>query len=81
MDKLIIIAGGLVAGLGLVFIGVLLGTMFGALAGWVVGLVFDQTLARVAMMLGVPGTPAWQLGAMLGFLGGFFRSHLRESSK
>lgn len=73
MDKLAIAAGAAVGFLGIVFLVTILGTLFGALAGWTVGLVFDGTLSKLATMLGVPGTPPWQLGAMLGFVGGFFR--------
>ena len=47
----------------------------GAIAGWVVGLVFDDTMRLLAQALGIEARP-YQLGAMLGFLGGFFRASL-----
>ena len=58
----------------MLFVGSILGTVFGAFGGWFVGLLFDETLALVANVFGVPGTPPWQLGAMLGFVGGFLRT-------
>jgi membrane protein YqaA with SNARE-associated domain len=74
MEKLIvgmIVAAGMPA---LLVLLALLGTIFGAIGGWIVGLFFDETLAKLAMAIGLEGTPAWQLGAMLGFVGGFFKS-------
>lgn len=58
------------------FLGILAGTALGALAGWVVGLVFSDTMIRLATMIGQPDMPAWQIGAILGFVGGFFRSSM-----
>lgn len=55
----------------------LIGTVMGALAGWIVGLVFPETLGLLAKMLNVDAAP-WQLGAILGFIGGFFRSSLSK---
>jgi ABC-type dipeptide/oligopeptide/nickel transport system permease component len=69
-----------VLAMGLVFVGVLLGTLFGAFAGWVVGLIFDETLTKLSALIGFAG-PHWQLGAMLGFVGGFFRTSVSKESK
>ena len=77
--------GKVIAFIGVAFLGVLgfgftlflasiLGTVFGAMGGWFVGLLFDETLVLVADMFGISGTPAWQLGAILGFVGGFLRT-------
>lgn len=57
----------------------LIGIVVGAFAGMVVGWVFDDTMALLAKLIGAPGTPAWQLGAMLGFVAGFFRSSVSSS--
>ncbi len=53
---------------------ILLATVFGALAGWVVGLFFADTILGIFAALGVKGFAMWQIGAFLGFVGGFFKS-------
>jgi hypothetical protein len=53
---------------------------FGALAGWIAGLFYGHTLHLLAQRLGLDMQP-WQLGAMLGFVGGFFKSTTTSSSK
>ena len=65
--------GGLVFSLGWLFLIVILGTLIGGVIGWTVGLVFDDTLAALKTALGLSVTN-FQLGAMLGFVGGFFKS-------
>jgi hypothetical protein len=65
--------GVIVLALFAIFCGVLLGTLFGAFAGWLAGLVFDDTMRLMAEMAGIDARP-WQLGAIFGFIGGFFRS-------
>lgn len=59
-----------------VFGACLLGTAVGATAGWIVGLVFDQSMFLLAKMLGIPDAAPYQLGAIFGFIGGFFRSSI-----
>lgn len=61
------------------FIGPLLGIGFGAFAGWVAGLFYPNTLHLLAQRMGLAVEP-WQLGAMLGFVGGFFKATLTEKS-
>ncbi len=56
------------------FMIVLLGTLFGALAGWIVGLFFTDTILGIFSALGVQDFAMWQIGAFLGFVGGFFKS-------
>ena len=51
----------------------ILGTVLGAFSGWLVGLVFPETLSQVGSTLFGFNEP-WQLGAALGFVGAFFRS-------
>ncbi|RJY09338.1 hypothetical protein [Aurantiacibacter aquimixticola] len=48
--------------------------VMGAAAGWLAGLVFPQVFANLSDMLFGKEVPAWQIGAMFGFIGGFFRS-------
>lgn len=81
MDKLILAGLAAVGVAALIVIVAVLGTVFGAIGGWIVGLMFDETLAKLATAIGLEGTPAWQLGAMLGFVGGFFKSSVSASSK
>lgn len=51
---------------------------FGALAGIVVGWLFGETITAIFAQLGVRAE-MWQLGAFLGFTGGFFRSFTSQS--
>jgi len=60
------------------FLGAVMGTVFGALSGWVVGFIFYDTLYQLTQHLGLGDTPPWQLGAMLGFVGGFFRTSVSK---
>jgi len=69
--------GGTVAVAFLVIISCIVGTVFGALTGWLlmwVGIapwVYDGF-----SQLGLHVTNLWQLGAALGFVGGFFKATL-----
>ena len=49
-----------------------LGAVIGAFAGWVVSGIFPEMMQRLADILGV--TASYQAGAMLGFVGSFFRA-------
>ena len=55
------------------FIAPLLGFISGAISAWVVECVFPQTFATFMTYAGLTVEP-WQVGGMLGFLGGFFKS-------
>jgi len=61
----------------------LVGVLFGAFAGLVVGLFFEQTIIGFLTRLGIDmtGFAMWQIGASLGFLGAFFRSSSVNRSK
>ena len=59
----------------LMFTMCLWGTVLGAVVGWTVGLVFDGTMRLLSQALGIDAAP-YQLGAMFGFIGGFFRASL-----
>lgn len=58
----------------LVFVACIAGAVVGAGAGWIVGLMFDDSLALLAKAMGIPTAHPYQLGAILGFVGGFFRA-------
>ena len=49
-----------------------IGTLFGAVIGWVVGLFFGKAILGVLACIGIKGFSMWQIGAALGFIGGFF---------
>ena len=59
-----------------VFILVILGTLFGGIAGWIVGLFFTDTIMNTLNRIGVDtmDMTMWQLGATLGFISGFFKA-------
>ena len=60
----------------LIIVIVILGTLFGGIAGWIVGLFFTDTIMGTLNRIGVDtmGMTMWQLGATLGFISGFFKS-------
>ena len=60
----------------LIIVMVILGTFFGGVAGWIVGLFFTDTIMQTLNRIGVDtmGMTMWQLGATLGFVSGFFKS-------
>ncbi len=60
----------------LVIVMVNLGTFFGGVAGWIVGMFFTDTIMQTLNRFGVDtvGMTMWQLGATLGFVSGFFKS-------
>jgi len=52
----------------------LLGVLFGAFAGWIVGWFFEATILGFFEQIGIKGLAMWQIGMSLGFIGGFFKS-------
>ncbi len=74
--------GGVVLAALAIFVAPILGTLGGAFCGWVVGLFFKETILGILAQVGIHGVAMWQVGAFLGFVGGFFRSsHSCSSSK
>lgn len=57
-----------------------LGTLFGGIAGWAVGLFFGDTILGIAGQLGVKDITMFQFGAFLGFVGGFLRTRTEVKS-
>ena len=65
----------LVQWLGLALVWIILpviSTLFGAIIGWVVGLFFGKAILGILACVGIKGFSMWQIGAALGFIGGFF---------
>ena len=58
----------------LLFAVIILGTLFGWFAGWVVGLFFSDILLPIFAAVGFQGFTLAHIGAFLGFVGGFFKA-------
>ena len=56
----------------IVFWACIMRALLGALTGWVVGLMFGDTILGFFAALGISGFKMWQIGLVLGFIGGFF---------
>lgn len=67
--------------IGGIFFFVILGTLFGGLAGWLVGLVFGDTILGIAAQLGIKGVSMFQFGAFMGFVGGFLKTKVTAEVK
>ncbi|MEL4072252.1 hypothetical protein WKW50_19105 [Ochrobactrum sp. GPK 3] len=72
---------GLVAIAAILFFAPLIGVLGGALVGWVVGLFFAETIHAFLAAVGInaAGLAMWQIGASLGFIGGFFRPAIHRA--
>lgn len=68
------------AGVALLFAAVLFSTLMGAFAGWVVGGTFPETfrILVVDLLKLQPSVEPWQIGAILGFVGAFFRTTVNK---
>lgn len=77
------ISGILVFGLVLAFVSPIVGVLFGALAGWIVGLAFDDAVLGLLRRCGVDvsGLTMWQLGAGLGFVGSYLKTTVHSKDK
>ena len=74
MEKVFALIGVVVAVVVLVLALPLAGTAGGALAGWIVGWFYGQEITLFFEGLGVKGLTPSQIGAVLGFVGGFFKA-------
>lgn len=70
-----------VLGIGMIAVFAILGTLFGAIGGWIVGLFFGTTILKVGALYGLHGVTMWELGATLGFVGSFFKSSVAAKGK
>lgn len=75
MNAAFIAIFGALAIAGLLFISMLLSTIFGGVGGWVVGLVFPVVIDTLNKLAGTQLT-SFEVGAVLGFFGSAFRSSL-----
>lgn len=76
--------------LGIVFFGMILavvcpiiGCLLGALAGWSVSLLWNDEILDFMRRVGVDtnGLSLWQVGASMGFLGGFLKTSVFTKEK
>lgn len=76
MDSVLATLGGIIYAALIVFIGAVLAPVFGALGGEIVSWFFPDTFQAVMEHLGIEDMRLWQVGAVLGFVGSFFRCHV-----
>lgn len=83
MSEFIAGALGAIAVVALLFFVVVLGTAMGAVAGFIVGLFFEETILGTLARFGVntAGLAMWQLGATLAFVGSFFKATQNVKAK
>lgn len=55
-----------------VFTGVIMSTLCGGIVGWCVALVFPDVIGAIGSLI-EPRLTAFEVGAVIGFVGGFFR--------
>ena len=81
MDKMAVAFGSIALGIGGIFFFVILGTLMGGIAGWVVGLIFGDTILGIASQLGIHNVTMFQLGSFMGFMGGFLKTKVTAEVK
>lgn len=74
MESIAKFAGICAAGIGTAFIFIIISSLMGGISGWVVGLVFGDTILGIAAQIGIKDVTMFQLGLFLGFVGGFLRT-------
>ena len=73
----------ILAGVGiaaLLFLAVILGTVIGGIVGWIIGLVFPFVIVSLNTVLGLQLT-GFEMGAVLGFVGSFLSTSVREKKE
>jgi hypothetical protein len=79
MDKVLIVVLGAAGVAALLFVAIILSTLFGGIAGWVVGAIFPFVTDTIRDLSGTTLTN-FQIGAVLGFVGSFLKSSSSSSS-
>ena len=64
----------------ILFVAVLLGTLIGGIVGWVVGMTFPFVIVTLNTLTGLTLT-AFEMGAVLGFVGSFFKTSVTKDAK
>jgi len=78
MDKVLLLAIGAIGVAVVLFFVIILSTLLGGVAGWVVGGVFPFVTDTIRGLSGLTLTN-FEIGAVLGFVGGFIRSSSASS--
>ena len=73
------VIGGAVGVAVIMFLMLLVYPFFGGVAGWVFAWIFDESFLKLVELLNVEAT-GWQVGAILGFVGEFFRTTVSNKS-
>ena len=60
--------------IGGIFFFIIFSTLMGGIAGWVVGLIFSDTILNIFAQIGIKGATMFQIGCFLGFVGGFLKT-------
>lgn len=83
MDKVLIVFLGALGIAMLLFVGIILSTLFGGIAGWVVGMVFPFVTDTIRELSGYNSPDKFltdfQIGAILGFVGSFLKTSVSTS--
>lgn len=58
------------------FLGVIGSTLIGGFIGYVVGWFFANPILGIFEQMGIHGWTMFEIGAFLGFVGGFFRTYV-----
>lgn len=74
MEKITAMFGGFLLIIGVTFVFVPLATLMGGFVGWLVGIFFGDTILGIFGQLGIHNVTMFQLGACLGFVGGFLKT-------
>jgi hypothetical protein len=71
---------GAISLIAILFVAMLLSTLIGGCAGWVVESVFPYVITTLNTLTGLSLT-GFEMGAVLGFVGSFFKSSLTNNNK
>lgn len=76
------IAAGILVVCVMIFVAPLLGVLAGAFCGWIVGFFWTVPILDFLGRLGMKtdGLTVWEIGAAMGFLGGFLKTNSSSSS-
>lgn len=78
MEKVTISFGTMVIVAAFVFVTAILGAALGGFSGWCCHFIFAATSAKLAVLTGFQ---PYQLGAIVGFVGGFFRASVTKKKE
>lgn len=71
MNVLNVLIGSIAAALGM-FIGAIMSTLCGGIVGWCIALVFPDVIGAIGGLI-EPRLTSFEVGAVIGFVGGLFR--------